>query len=81
MNRQCHVYLMFNKNPKDDSDTVSDGFNVFFFLNSVDFSLQHMRNQVGLLSLRRAPRAVSSLKRNLAVQMSVKNKNHKSAAV
>lgn len=53
----------------------------FFFLNSVDFSLQHMRNQVGLLSLRRAPRAVSFLKRNLAVQMSVKNKNHKSAAV
>lgn len=54
---------------------------MYFFLNSVDFSLQHMRNQVGLLSLRRAPRAVSSLKRNLAVQMSVKNKNHKSAAV
>lgn len=52
-----------------------------FFLNSVDFSLQHMRNQVGFLPLRRAPRTVSSLKRNLAVQMSVKNKNHKSAAV
>lgn len=54
---------------------------LMYFLNSVDFSLQHMRNQVGLLSLRRAPRAVSSLKRNLAVQMSVKNKNHKSSAV
>lgn len=54
---------------------------LMYFLNSVDFSLQHMRNQVGLLSLRRAPRAVSSLKCNLAVQMSVKNKNHKSSAV
>lgn len=28
---------MFNKNPKDDSDTVSGGFNVFFFLKFSGF--------------------------------------------